>query len=115
MSDFHKFSQAVNAKFLEITKEDITARGKLRPVGARHFGEQSQLLQNLSTTFSSPLGQVIMKHMSAKNLAYLVEDALQISKYKVVRPNVGLVEQAESTQMAGNLEQGVMENQAVQF
>lgn len=49
-----------------------------------------------------------MKHMSAKNLAYLVEDALQISKYKVVRPNVGLVEQAESTQMAGNLEQGVM-------
>lgn len=101
--------------FLEITKEDITARGKLRPVGARHFGEQSQLLQNLSTTFSSPLGKVIMKHMSAKNLAYLVEDALQISKYKVVRPNVGLVEQAESTQMAGNLEQGVMENQAVQF
>lgn len=101
--------------FLEITKEDITARGKLRPIGARHFGEQAQLLQNLGATFASPLGQMIAKHMSAKNLAYLVEDALQIQKYAVVRPNVGLVEQAESTQMAGNLEQGVMENQAVQF
>ena len=101
--------------FLNVTKEDITARGKLRPVGARHFGEQAQLLQNMSTTFASPMGQLIAKHISAKNLAYLVEDALQIQKYNVVRPNVGMVEEAESTQMAGNLEQSVMENQSVQF
>ena len=101
--------------FLEITKEDITARGKLRPVGARHFGEQAQLIQNINTLFSGALGQMVAPHISPKALAYLVEDALQIQKYEVVRPNVGMVEQAESQQMAGNLEQSVMENQAVEY
>lgn len=101
--------------FLNITKEDITARGKLRPVGARHFGEQAQLIQNINTLFAGPLGQMIAPHMSAKNMAYLVEDALQIQKYNVVRPNIGMVEQAETQQMAGNLEQSVMENQAVDY
>lgn len=102
-------------EFLEVTKEDITARGKLRPVGARHFGEQAQLIQNLSQLFMSPLGQMITPHISVKNLAYLIEDALQIQRYDVVRPNVGLVEQAESQNMAGNLEQTVMENQSVEY
>ena len=101
--------------FLSVTKEDITARGKLRPIGARHFGEQAQLIQNINMLFSGPLGQLVQPHMSAKNLAYLVEDALQIQKYEVVRPNVGMVEQAESAQMAGNLEQSVMENQSVEY
>jgi hypothetical protein len=101
--------------FLSVTKEDITARGKLRPVGARHFGEQAQLIQNISALFSGTLGQMVAPHMSPKNLAYLVEDALQIQKYEIVRPNVGMVEQAESAQMAGNLEQTVMENQAVEY
>ena len=99
--------------FLEITREDITARGKLRPIGARHFGEQAQLLQNLNQLFQGALGQIIAPHMSAKALAYLVEDALQIQKYEVIRPNAGMVEQAEQRQMAGNLEQSVMEGQSV--
>ena len=101
--------------FLEVTKDDITARGKLRPVGARHFGEQAQLIQNINTLFSGQLGQLISPHISPKALAYMVEDALQIQKYEVIRPNVGMVEQAESQQMAGNLEQAVMENQAVEY
>ena len=99
--------------FLEITKEDITARGKLRPIGARHFGEQAQLLQNISQLFNGPLGQMIAPHVSPKALAYLVEDALNIHKYEVVRPNAGMVEQAEQKQMAGNLDQQVQEEQSV--
>ena len=101
--------------FLEITKDDITARGKLRPVGARHFGEQAQLIQNINTLFAGALGQMVAPHVSPKALAYLVEDALQIQKYEIIRPNVGMVEQAETQQMAGNLEQSVMENQAVEY
>ncbi len=99
--------------FIEITKEDITARGKLRPIGARHFGEQAQLLQNISQLFNGPLGQMIAPHVSPKALAYLVEDALNIHKYEVVRPNAGMVEQAEQKQMAGNLDQQVQEEQSV--
>lgn len=99
--------------FLEITREDITARGKLRPIGARHFGEQAQLVQNLNQLFAGALGQMIAPHISPKALAYLVEDALQIQKYEVIKPNAGMVEQAEQKQMAGNLEQTVMEGQSV--
>jgi len=101
--------------FLEVTKDDITARGKLRPMGARHFGEQAQLVQNLTAMFSSPIGNMVAPHLSTKNLVYLVEDALQIHKYEIFRPNVGLVERAETAQMAGNLEQDVMEKQAVEY
>lgn len=101
--------------FLEVTKDDITARGKLRPIGARHFGEQAQLIQNISALFNSPVGQMIAPHVSAKNLAYLIEDSLQIGRYEIIRPNVGLTEQAETTQMAGNLEQSVMESQSVEY
>jgi len=99
--------------FLEITKEDITARGKLRPIGARHFGERAQLLQNINQLFNGPLGKMIAPHVSPKALAYLVEDALNIHKYEVVRPNAGMVEQAEQKQMAGNLDQQVQEEQSV--
>ncbi len=101
--------------FLEVTRSDITARGKIRPMGARHFGEQARLLQNISQLFQSPVGQAIMPHISVKNLAYLVEDVLQVNQYELVRPHVGLVEQAEAQQMAGNLEQASLEQQSVPF
>lgn len=101
--------------FLNITKDDITARGKLRPIGARHFGEQAQLIQNLTALLNSTLGQMVAPHMSAKNLAWLIEDMLQIGKYEVFRPNIGQVEAAENAQMAGNLEQEVMEKQSVDY
>lgn len=98
--------------FLEITKDDITARGKLRPMGARHFGEQAQLLMNLNQLFAGALGQMIAPHMSPKALAYLVEDALQIKKYDVIKPNVAMYEGAEQQQIAGNLQQQNMEKMA---
>ena len=34
--------------FLKITKEDITAKGKIRPIGSRHFAARAQLVQNLT-------------------------------------------------------------------
>jgi hypothetical protein len=48
-------------KFLSITKEDITADGVVRPIGARHFAKQSQDLQNLMQIFNSPIGQMIKR------------------------------------------------------
>jgi hypothetical protein len=35
----------------EITKEDIKANGKIVPMGARHFAERAQRVQNLTQLY----------------------------------------------------------------
>lgn len=86
--------------FIEVTKDDITAAGKLRPIGARHFAQQAQLLQNLNQAFAGPMGEMIKPHFSSKELAKLVEDSLQIGQLGIVRPNVGVFESVETQKMA---------------
>jgi hypothetical protein len=92
------------SKFIAITKEDITAKGKIRPVGARHFAARAQLMQNLSGIFNTPIGQTIAPHLSSKALAKLVEDTLGLERFQLFRDNVAVYEQAE-TQEAMNMTQ----------
>lgn len=82
--------------FRTITKEDITATGNLRPVGARHFAAQAQMMQNLTGVFNSPLAQILAPHTSGKALANLVSDLLNVGRYEVFRPNVAIEEQRET-------------------
>jgi hypothetical protein len=97
-------------QFLTITKEDITAAGIIRPVGARHFSKQQQDLQNLVGIFNSPIGQMIMPHTSAINMANLVSDIVGVRGYELFRTNVGVEEQQE-TQAAINQAQEDLEVQ----
>jgi len=85
--------------FLSVTKEDITANGVVRPVGARHFAKQSQDLQNVMTVFNSPLGQMIMPHTSAKALTDFVEDITGLSGYNIFTPNIAVFEQQETASL----------------
>jgi len=87
--------------FLGITREDITANGVVRPIGARHFAKQSQDLQNVMTVFNSPLGQMIMPHTSAKALTDFVEDITGLSGYKIFTPNIAVFEQQETQSLVG--------------
>lgn len=87
-------------EFMNITKEDITASGKLVPVGARHFAAQAQLMQNLNGIFSSPVGQMITPHTSAKKLATMVEEVLGVEKFGLFQDNVGVTENAETQKVA---------------
>lgn len=86
-------------QILEVTREDITATGKLRPIGARHFAAQSQLIQNLSGVFNGPMGQMINPHTSSIQLATLLEDAMGLAKYKLFKPNVAVFEQQETQRL----------------
>jgi hypothetical protein len=97
--------------FESIQPEDLVANGLIRPVGARHFGEQAQLIQNLSQLFGSPLGQKIDPHWSAEKTAQLIEDAMDLEKYGLVQKNIGLVEAAETQDVANHLGQVVAERQ----
>jgi hypothetical protein len=82
--------------FMSITKEDITAKGKLRPIGARHYANRAQLMQNLNGVFSSPVGQMIAPHVSSKKLATLIEDFMGFEQYEFISDNVAIFEQQET-------------------
>ena len=97
-------------EFLAITKEDITAKGKLRPVGARNHAARAQLVQNLTTLSNTPVWQQIAPHISSKGLAKQVEQLLDLDKLAIVRDNVAVYEQAE-TQSIMNAAQQELEVQ----
>ena len=94
-------------EFLNITKNDITAKGKLRPIGARHFAAQAQLIQNLSGVFSSPVGQMIAPHTSSKKLSTMVEDVLGLERFDLFSDNIAIMEQAESQKLANSAQEQV--------
>jgi hypothetical protein len=85
--------------FMSITKEDITAKGKLRPVGARHYSTRAQLMQNLSGVFGSPIGNIIAPHISSKKLAQLVEEFMGFEQFDFISDNVAIFEQAETQKL----------------
>ena len=93
------------ADFLSITKDDITAKGKLRPIGARHFAARAQLVQNLLGVFNSPIGQQIAPHVSAKRLAQMVEEYMGFEQYDFIQENVAVFEQAETQKLVNQVQQ----------
>ena len=92
-------------EFLTITREDLTASGVIRPVGARHFAKQAQDLQNLFGVFNSGAVQMLQPHISGVELAKYIEEALGITGYEIFKPNVALEEQAETQSLANQLQE----------
>lgn len=87
--------------FQEITRTDLSANGRLKPVAARHFAEQAELIQNLTNWSQTPLGQDqgIRMHFSSVKLAEVLEQALNLEDYEVMVPYIGLSEQAEAQRL----------------
>jgi hypothetical protein len=86
--------------FMTINREDITANGVIRPIGARHFAAQAQLVQNLTQLSNTPVWQQIGAHVSSKALATLVEDVLGLNRFALIQPNVAVYEQMETQQIS---------------
>jgi hypothetical protein len=97
-------------KFQSITKEDITANGVLRPIGARHFARKAQELQNLLGIMGSPIGQMLQPHTSSIGLIDYVNDTLGLVGYDIFKKNVAIDEQAETQRLM----QQVQEDLAVE-
>jgi len=98
--------------FLSVTKEDLTARGKIRPIGARHYATRAQLMQNMLGVFNSPVGQIIAPHISAKKLANMVEEYMGFEKFDFMKDNAMLFEQAEMEKLKMQIQQDLQEAQA---
>ena len=88
-------------EFINVTKEDLTVKGKFRPIGARHFAEQAKVLQELTTFANTPLGQdpTVNVHLSGKKIASMVTKLMNLEKYNLYRPNVRIFEQQETQQL----------------
>lgn len=99
-------------EFLNVTKDDITAKGKLRPIGARHYAARAQLMQNLLGLFNSPVGKIISPHVSAIALAKLVEEQMGFEQYKFIKNNVAIFEQADTQRLANQAQATVQNEQA---
>jgi hypothetical protein len=86
--------------FMTVTKEDITASGVLRPIGSRHFATQAQLVQNLTALSQTPIWQQVAPHMQSKELAKLVEVALNLNRFGLFTPNAAVFDQQETARLA---------------
>lgn len=88
--------------FATLTAADITGTGTLKPIGARHFAEKADTVQNLTQFFGSPIGQdpSVRVHFSGKVLAKSFEDLLDITDYGMVQPFVRMDEDAEGQRLA---------------
>jgi hypothetical protein len=88
------------AEFLEVTREDITAAGKLFASGSSHFERQANAVQNLNTVFGSPMGQMINPHISRIQLAKTLEDLVGVEEHVLVQENIGIIEDLQSQSIA---------------
>ena len=99
------------ADFMSITKEDITAKGRIRPIGARHYAARAQLVQNMLGLFNSPMGQMIAPHISAKRLAKMVEEYMGFESYEFIKDNAALFEQGEQAKIQQELQNSIQAEQ----
>jgi hypothetical protein len=87
--------------FQNISKEDIVADGRLRPLGARRFEERANKLQNLTGIMGSAIGQDedVKVHISGLALAKAVEELMEIDELGLVSPNVRITERMETARL----------------
>lgn len=91
------------ALFREITREDITAKGKIVPVGARHFAERARRVQNLQQLYQLKLADPsVAAHMSGKEFARILAE--ELGEKTLFSENVMVTEQLETQQAAQEAE-----------
>lgn len=85
--------------FKTITKEDIKARGNLRPKGARHFAERNTRLQNLNQfALIKAQDPTVAAHVSGKKFARLMAE--ELGEPELFGDNVTVYEQIETQKAA---------------
>lgn len=87
-------------EFATITRDDISASGILRPVGARHFAEAANELQTIIGLSQTPIWQQVAPHVSGIALTKFVEDVTAIAGYEIFMPNIAVQEQKDTSALS---------------
>src|SRR5260370_33204977 len=93
------------ATFQTLAVEDITGIGRIKPVAARHFAEQAELVQNLTSLTGSNLWPTVQPHFSGVRMAQVLEQVFDIADYQIVMPNVAIAEQFDAQKFSHALEE----------
>ena len=104
-------------EFLSITKADLTANGRLIPVGARHFTREAQLAQELAQLQAGPLQDPeVAQHFSSRKLAEIWGELLELSGVDVgvVQPYVRISERLEAQRRSQVAEDQALEESMTQ-
>ena len=100
------FDNDLNATtFQTLTVDDITGIGRIKPIGARHFAEQAELVQNLTALTGSNLWATVQPHFSGVVLARILESIFDLKDYRAVTPYIQLAEQADGQRMVQALQE----------
>ncbi len=100
------FDNDLNATtFQTLTVDDITGVGRIKPIGARHFAEQAELVQNLTALTGSNLWASVQPHFSGIVLAKILESVFDLKDYRAVTPYIQLAEQADGQRMVQALQE----------
>lgn len=99
-----------SVRFRQITRENISANGRIRPIAARHFAERAEKVQNLQGLYSSMIAadQELKLHFSSVKTAKMIEELLDLEEYEIVEPYVRIAEQAEAQQLANTQQEETM-------
>jgi hypothetical protein len=98
--------------FEQITKEDIMANGKIVPMGARHYAERANRVQNLTQLYQLKLSDPTMAaHLSGKEFARLLAD--ELGEPKLFAENITITEQLETQRIATEAEVQFEEEQQI--
>lgn len=87
--------------FMDITPEDLTSAGRIRPMAARHFVEKAERVQNLNSFVSSAAYQdpMVNQHFSSVKMAEMWNELLELEDYGIYQPYVRISEQQQSEMM----------------
>lgn len=101
------------SEFLEITREDIMANGRLVAIGSRHYARNNQLAANLAQ-FSQQLAQdpLLQQHFPSEKLARAYEQLLGFSALDLVEP-YGRVGEQTNLQSLTNAAAGQLQEEAI--
>lgn len=85
--------------FTQITRDDIKANGKIVPMGARHFAERAQRVQNITQLYQIKASDPsVAAHLSGKEFARLLAD--ELGEPAIFKENVSVTEQMETQKVA---------------
>ena len=97
---------------MTVTKDDITANGKLVPIGARHFARQAQLAQEMMQLQQvMQMDPEMLNHFPSIRMAEMWEDLLGFDKFNLLEPNGRIFERMESQQLQQLAAQQMQEEQ----
>ena len=103
--------EELSVLFKTITKDDIVAQGRIVPVGARHFAERAQRVQNINQMQQFKQDPSVGVHMSGKKIAEIL--AQELGEDELYGENIAVQEQLDTQRAAQDAEADNQEELAV--